>query len=118
VGTRQRVAQLSLDLRAVPGIGEIPLARVGPGATPAANGAGQPAAERLPDTLTAREREVLRLMAAGCTNTAIARQLMIADGTAKKHVFRVLRKLGVTNRSEAVARWFRAGEAFRTSSTP
>ncbi len=118
LGTRQRVAQLSLDLRAVPGqIGEMPVARVG--TKPLVNGVlhDQPA-ERLPDTLTSREREVLRLMAAGCTNTAIANQLSIADGTAKKHVFRVLRKLGVTNRSEAVARWFRAGEGGRAPATP
>jgi DNA-binding CsgD family transcriptional regulator len=118
LGTRQRVAQLSLDLRAVPGqIGEMPVARVGTGPHPALNGSHS-ATEYLPDTLTSREREVLRLMAAGCTNNAIANQLSIADGTAKKHVFRVLRKLGVTNRSEAVARWFRAGEGARTPATP
>jgi DNA-binding NarL/FixJ family response regulator len=64
----------------------------------------------LPATLTTREFEVLGLLAAGFTNAAIAERLMIADGTAKKHVFRVLRKLGVTNRSEAVACWFRSGQ--------
>ena len=120
LGTRQRVAQLSLDLRAVPGqIGEMPVARVGTGPHPLVNGVSHHhAPERLPDTLTTREREVLSLMAAGCTNTAIANHLSIADGTAKKHVFRVLRKLGVTNRSEAVARWFRAGEGSRAPATP
>ena len=66
-------------------------------------------AKGLPDTLTERELEVLGLMAAGCTNSAIAARLDIVESTAKKHVFRVLRKLGVSNRSEAVAFWFRAG---------
>jgi DNA-binding NarL/FixJ family response regulator len=73
--------------------------------------------EKLPATLTARELEVLGLLAVGCTNSAIATRLMIAEGTAKKHVFRVLRKLGVTNRSEAVVRWYRAGEGAGTAAT-
>jgi DNA-binding NarL/FixJ family response regulator len=64
---------------------------------------------QLPDTLTEREFEVLGLMAAGCTNSAIAARLDIVESTAKKHAVRVLRKLGVSNRSEAVAFWFRAG---------
>lgn len=71
----------------------------------------------LPTTLTTREFEVLSLLAAGFTNAAIAERLMIADGTAKKHVFRVLRKLGVTNRSEAVACWFRSGQGAAAPAT-
>lgn len=66
---------------------------------------------KLPDTLTPREVEVLGLLAAGRTNMAIARQLSISDGTVKQHVKHILRKLGVGNRSEAVARWFHAGGA-------
>ncbi len=113
LGTRHRVAQLSLDLRIAPGaIGEMPVHRSPERTDPPVNGA--PRQDPLPDSLTSRELEVLALMAAGCTNTAIALRLEIADSTAKKHVFRVLRKLGVTNRSEAVARWFRAGEDSRT----
>jgi DNA-binding CsgD family transcriptional regulator len=73
----------------------------------------QSAAAQLPDTLTGRELEVLRLMSAGCTNTAIAERLAIAESTAKKHVVRILRKLGVSNRSEAVVCWFRAGHGDR-----
>lgn len=68
-----------------------------------------PVTAPLPDGLTHREMEVLRLMAAGRTNLAIARQLSIADGTVKQHVKHILRKLSVGNRSEAVARWFQAG---------
>ena len=72
----------------------------------------RPRASRpLPDTLTPREREVLERMAAGRTNLAIARELFISDGTVKQHVKHVLRKLEVANRSEAVVRWFQAGEA-------
>ncbi|MGQ0466672.1 MAG: LuxR C-terminal-related transcriptional regulator [Sporichthyaceae bacterium] len=63
----------------------------------------------LPATLTPRELEVLELMAGGRTNLSIAQQLFITDGTVKQHVKHVLRKLNVTNRSEAVVRWFQAG---------
>lgn len=63
----------------------------------------------LPDTLTPREIEVLRLMAAGSTNLAISRALVIADGTVKQHVKHILRKLHAGNRAEAAARWFQSG---------
>ena len=123
--TRQRLAQLSLDLRDASGeIDQMPVVRAFRPADSESDDlmiqVGQPDGEsyRLPDTLTTREREVLALLAVGATNTAIARRLMIAEGTAKKHVFHVLRKLDVTNRSEAVAKWFRAGDAGRQSTTP
>ncbi len=63
----------------------------------------------LPDTLTPREIEVLALMATGSTNLAIARALVIADGTVKQHVKHILRKLDAGNRAEAAARWFQSG---------
>ena len=56
------------------------------------------------DSLTAREREVLALMARGDTNAAIAGELVISLDTVKKHVSRVLDKLGAINRTEAVDR--------------
>jgi len=55
--------------------------------------------------LTSREIEVLRLMAAGATNAAIAATLVIAEGTAKTHVKNILRKLEAGNRAEAVSRF-------------
>lgn len=51
--------------------------------------------------LTARETEVLALIAAGETNRAIACQLSISDKTVKNHVSSILRKLGVGGRTEA-----------------
>jgi ATP/maltotriose-dependent transcriptional regulator MalT len=58
----------------------------------------------LVEPLTTRELEVLRLLAAGATNQAIAAELVVSLDTAKKHVSHVLGKLGAANRTEAVAR--------------
>jgi LuxR family transcriptional regulator, maltose regulon positive regulatory protein len=63
-----------------------------------------PAAPGLVEPLTARELEVLALLAAGTTNQDIAGELVISLDTAKKHVSHVLGKLGAANRTEAVAR--------------
>lgn len=60
--------------------------------------------------LSAREREVLELMAAGQTNGQIARRLVITEGTTKSHVKRIMRKLRAANRAEAVAAWMRPAE--------
>jgi DNA-binding NarL/FixJ family response regulator len=53
--------------------------------------------------LTARELEVLRLVAAGKTNKAIARQLALAEKTVERHLSNILGKLGVPTRAGAVA---------------
>ena len=58
----------------------------------------------LAEPLTGRELEVLRLIAAGRSNQRIARDLVVALDTVKKHVTHVLGKLGAANRTEAVAR--------------
>ena len=52
--------------------------------------------------LTAREREVIALLARGFSNGQIGEQLYISETTAKFHVGNILRKLGVTRRAEAV----------------
>jgi DNA-binding NarL/FixJ family response regulator len=59
--------------------------------------------------LTAREMDVLRLMAHGLGNKSIARELAISSHTAKYHVAAVLAKLGAHTRAEAVSRGIRRG---------
>ncbi len=58
----------------------------------------------LPEPLTGRELDVLRLIAAGKSNQRIARELVVTLDTVKKHVSHVLDKLGAANRTEAVTR--------------
>ena len=55
------------------------------------------------EPLTAREREVLRLLAAGRANREIASDLVVTLDTVKKHVGHICRKLGAANRTQAVA---------------
>ena len=54
--------------------------------------------------LTARELEILALLAAGTPNPRIAEELVVTLDTVKKHVTHVLGKLGAANRTEAAAR--------------
>ena len=67
-------------------------------------GRGTAAVPGLAEPLTARELEVLGMLAAGKTNRAIASELVVTLDTVKKHVGHVLGKLGAANRTEAVAR--------------
>jgi DNA-binding NarL/FixJ family response regulator len=62
--------------------------------------------ERMPDPapkslLTAREQEILGLVAEGRTNPQISRELWLAEQTVKFHLSKIYRKLGVSNRTEA-----------------
>ncbi|MCT7357298.1 response regulator transcription factor, partial [Streptomyces sp. 15-116A] len=59
--------------------------------------------------LTSRERDVLRLVAAGHTNRRIAEELFISPKTASVHVSNILAKLGVSGRGEAAAVAHRLG---------
>jgi DNA-binding NarL/FixJ family response regulator len=56
----------------------------------------------LPDKLTAREAEVLALIAAGHTNTQIAKMLVVSPSTVKTHINNIFAKTGVSDRAQAV----------------
>ena len=64
----------------------------------------QPAAQPLAEPLSARELEVLDLIAQGLTNPEIADRLFIAKGTVKRHINNIYGKLQVHHRAEAIAR--------------
>lgn len=70
----------------------------------AAPGAGDPAAD-----LTAREREVLRLVADGLGNAEIAARLVLSEKTVKGHVGNILPKLHLADRTQAAVYAWRAG---------
>ncbi len=61
------------------------------------------------ERLTPREIELLRLVAEGLPNKAIAQRLSVSENTVKYHMKNILQKLGVRNRAEAIAQALRAG---------
>jgi DNA-binding NarL/FixJ family response regulator len=65
--------------------------------------------EPLEDALTPRETEVLGLLTTGQTNQQIAQTLTISKGTAKVHVERIIRKLEVSDRTQAAVRALQLG---------
>lgn len=77
-------------------------------AFPSLDQGGRPSALEIPypfnKPLSERELEVLRLLAGGASNQEIAEELTIAATTARKHVSNIFSKLGVHNRTQAVAR--------------
>ncbi len=63
-----------------------------------------PGVEPLSEPLSEREREVLRLIAAGLKNQEIAAELVVVLGTVKAHINHIYQKFGVTNRTQALRR--------------
>jgi DNA-binding NarL/FixJ family response regulator len=59
--------------------------------------------------LTPREREVLSLMARGLSNADVATELFISEATVKTHLARVMMKLGVREKAQAVAAAYQTG---------
>jgi DNA-binding NarL/FixJ family response regulator len=71
--------------------------------------AASPAGFPLPSSLTAREIEILRLIAAGLTNTEVAERLFISPLTCKSHVSRILTKLDARDRTQLVIISYESG---------
>jgi len=67
---------------------------------------GRQQASIQPPRLTPRQNDLMRLLAAGCTNTQIARRLGISEGTVRTHLENIYERLGVSSRTAAVIRAF------------
>jgi LuxR family maltose regulon positive regulatory protein len=98
------LTQVSGYTTASPGYLQQLLAAILPKHRPLPSHAQQEKQQTLIDPLSARELEVLALLAIGLSNQQIADRLVISLNTAKRHIKHILAKLAVTNRTQAVAR--------------
>lgn len=64
-----------------------------------------------PDELTARESEVLKLIASGLSNAEIAESLVVSNATVKTHINRIFAKIGARDRAQAVRYAYERGIA-------
>ena len=78
---------------------------------PAGAASGPGAERKLPDGLTAREAEVLTLLASGLSNAEIAGRLFLSNATIKTHINRIFAKTGARDRAQAVRYAYQHGMA-------
>jgi DNA-binding NarL/FixJ family response regulator len=78
----------------------------------------RPAPPKEVDDLTAREQEILRLIAGGLSNGEIAQELFISDTTVKTHVTHILQKLNLRDRVQAVVLAYQTGLFERDARRP
>ena len=93
---RQRASLDTADRVSVSYLAKLLAAHAQEAATPTAD-------ERLPESLSERETEVLALIAAGNSNEEIAGKLFVSVSTVKTHINNLYRKLGARSRTQAVA---------------
>lgn len=85
------------------------------GNVPASIDSASDHAPAVADLLTAREAEIMALIAQGMDNQAISGRLYISGSTLKNHITRIFDKLGVSNRAEAIVLWLKGAHSHATN---